>query len=149
VAGLFQITQKVFLLRDRGEGEELLVLRDRATGEGDLPGGRLDEGELHGDWRSAIARELREELGPDVRCRLDPEPAFWFKHRIRASGRDALGFAWSATWIGGEVVLSDEHDLMAWVAVASFDPTTWFSGHLLAAVRTWQAGAHALTDRTD
>lgn len=40
--GFFQITQKLFL-RD---GNQLLVLRDRKSGHGDLPGGRMNEDEF-------------------------------------------------------------------------------------------------------
>lgn len=137
--GVFQLTQKAFLVRPGPSGDELLVLRDARSGRGDLPGGRLDEGELHGEWRDALARELVEELGPEARWTLDPAPRFWFKHRIHASGYDALGFAWTARWEGGEVALSEEHDRLDWVPLATLDPSAWFTDHLADAVRRFLA----------
>lgn len=131
----FQLSQKVFLVRDG----TFLVLRDRAGGHGDLPGGRLDDGELHGDLAASVRRELAEELGPEVRYLLEPEPRFWFKHHIQASGMDAIGLAWVATCTGGAIRLSEEHAAMWWKPITGWDASELFITHQLAAVRRFQA----------
>ena len=92
--------------------------------------------------RGSLIERLKRAWGAGIQpaLELDPEPAFWFKHHVRASRMDALGFAWTARWLGGDVVLSDEHDRLLWVPVATFDPSTWFSAHLLGAVERFLAG---------
>jgi hypothetical protein len=54
--GFFQISLKLFLMR----GDELLILRDRASKYGDLPGGRLGETEIYLPFPESLGREIRE-----------------------------------------------------------------------------------------
>ncbi len=132
--GFFQITLKVFLRH----GDAFLVLRDRITQAGDLPGGRLSRSEFYGDWTAAIRRELREELGPDLACRLDEEPLFLFPHPIVSAGTDGLGVAYRAAYRGGPVRLSEEHDAYEWVPIATYDPSGFFTEPMARAVRRYQ-----------
>lgn len=138
--GFFQITLKVFLLRP-GANPEFLVLRDRESQMGDLPGGRLSESEIYEPFKDAIAREMREELG-EVAYRLAEEPAFYFGHRIRNGGHPALGIAFTAEYLGGEIALSDEHDWMAWVPAKTYVPAPLFQEHMLSAVLRFQNSFH-------
>ncbi len=134
--GFFQITLKVLLHR----GKEFLVLRDRQSGEGDLPGGRLSAGEIYKPWRESIAREIEEELGPAVRYRLEENPLFVQPHWIKNGGHEALAIFFRADFVDGEIRLSDEHDRMAWADPSSFDPASWFSDHLLEGVQRYLGG---------
>lgn len=68
--GFFQITQKLFLRK----GDELLILRDRKSGLGDLPGGRMNENEFFEDWSLSMQREIEEELGSQVQIRVSTKP---------------------------------------------------------------------------
>lgn len=129
--GRFEITQKVLLLR---EGR-LLVLHDRESAVGDLPGGRLGPDELLAPWADAVRRELAEELGP-VEVRLGDRPVLAFPHLLPSTGLPALGLLWEAEWVAGEVVLSDEHDDHAWVPLEG--PWGWLDGTLAEAVRRWR-----------
>ena len=128
--GFFQITLKVFLCHQ----DRLLILRDRISGVGDLPGGRISKAEFYADWQDCLARELREELGEAVQYRLDPEPLFVFPHFIESAGEEALGIAYQAQFIRGQIQLSDEHDKMQWVALHDLEPGLFFSTHYARAV---------------
>jgi 8-oxo-dGTP pyrophosphatase MutT (NUDIX family) len=132
--GFFQISLKIFLQR---EGS-FLILRDRISQRGDLPGGRLSTAEFYGDWVACVHRELREELGPELSYELHPEPLFTFPHRILSAGTDALGVAYHALHTGGGLTLSDEHDQCTWVPVDGYDPTGFFHEHMAEAVRRFQ-----------
>lgn len=125
--GRFEISQKLLVWR---EGR-VLVLRDAASGQGDLPGGRLGVDELLAPWRDALLREVREELGAHVEVQLEPEPRFAFPHRLPSSGLPALGLMWVGLWLRGEPALSDEHDDLAWVLPEAGLP--WLGGTLAEA----------------
>jgi 8-oxo-dGTP diphosphatase len=139
--GFFQITLKVFLLRNGPTGREFLVLKDKDSQMGDLPGGRLSESEIDEPFSRAIAREMREELG-HLSYRLEEKPLFYFAHRIRNGGYPALGIAFAAEYETGEVTLSEEHDWMSWENVQTYKPEPLFQEHMLSAVLQFQNGLH-------
>ena len=86
--GLFQITQKVFIRN----GNLLLVMKDKKSGAGDLPGGRMNEDEFFLDWMDSLNRELIEELGSNFQVKINPVPIFVHKHRER--GKSSLRNHW-------------------------------------------------------
>ncbi len=131
--GFFQISLKVFLMR----GNEMLILRDRSSQRGDLPGGRLGEVEIELPFEETVAREMREELGPDLRYSLIREPIFVFPHKMFA-GHPALGIAFLASYEGGPITLSEEHDWMDWVDARAYPPEPLFVAHLKDAVLRFQ-----------
>lgn len=133
--GFFQITLKVFLVKDN----QFLILRDAIAQTGDLPGGRLSQTEFYQSWNDAIRRELREELGPAVQYTLHESSLFHFPHRILSAQTDALGIAFRADYQAGLIQISDEHDYFAWVPLDSYDPTGFFAPSMAAAVRQFQA----------
>ncbi|MBL8020206.1 MAG: NUDIX hydrolase [Leptospirales bacterium] len=132
--GFFQITLKLFLLR----GQEMLILRDRDSQLGDLPGGRISADEIYQPFARSLAREIQEELG-DIAYNLEPDPIFLFPHRIQNGNHPALGIAFMASFKSGNIVLSDEHDWMAWVDVQTYIPAPLFKEHLLDAVVQFQS----------
>ena len=94
------------------DGRVLLIRRAHDVyldpGRWELPGGKMEHGELIGE---ALAREVREETGLEVRvgapvhvCQFTVDP-FWVT---------CLTFACERT--GGEVTLSEEHLDFAWVS---------------------------------
>ncbi|MDV6234117.1 NUDIX hydrolase [Leptospira ellisii] len=131
--GLFQITQKLFLRK----GKEFLVLRDRKSGLGDLPGGRMNEDEFFEDWILSMEREIGEELGPNVRIDVRQKPLFIHKHRVNEGNFPCIIIAYHADFLGGEIVLSEEHDYMAWENVNSYDPGSLFSEYMFDAVNLY------------
>ena len=139
--GFFQITLKVFLQRNASAGREFLILKDKDSQMGDLPGGRLSELEIYDPFSAAIAREMREELG-GVDYALEEKPLFYFAHKIRNGGHAALGIAFAAEYLGGEIVLSEEHDWLGWENVQSYNPRPLFQDHMLSAVLQFQNSFH-------
>ncbi|HNH08033.1 MAG TPA: NUDIX hydrolase, partial [Leptospiraceae bacterium] len=73
---VFQITQKLFLRK----GQKLLVLRDRKSGLGDLPGGRMTEKEFFSDWKESLKRELVEELGSSFSIKIHDDIILVHRH---------------------------------------------------------------------
>ena len=122
------------LLLERGR--RYLVLRDRPTGLGDLPGGRMEAGEVSGDWVAALHRELAEELGDHLEIAVAAEPCFAFPHRIQGTGEEALGLLWHGTLLQGEPRLSEEH-VAAWWRAVEDGPDPALPATLAAAVARW------------
>ncbi len=133
--GVFQVTTKLFLL----DGTHLLTLRDRDSGTGDLPGGRLEQSEFNEPWEQAVEREVREELGDRILVSIHPESLFVFPHFILKDRVDALGVAFRGTYLGGPLELSEEHDRWKWVNLKSYEPEGFFPPTLAAAIRRFQA----------
>ncbi|TGL60336.1 NUDIX hydrolase [Leptospira ognonensis] len=131
--GFFQITQKLFL-RD---GDKFLVMRDRKSGLGDLPGGRMDEDEFFEDWYLSIKREIREELGANIEIEVNPKPFLIHKHRVNEGNHPCVIIGYHAKLIKGKIEMSDEHDFMEWVDVKKYDPTPLFTEYMLDAVRVY------------
>lgn len=131
---VFQITLKVFLI----QAGQLLVLRDNKNDQGDLPGGRLDTGEIYQPFSESIKREIQEELGPTIKYKLkQEEPLFIFPHFIDESGYEALGLAFEADFISGDILLSDEHNHLQWIDLQKLKPEQYFTAHLKDAVQQY------------
>ncbi len=131
--GFFQITQKLFL-RD---GEKFLVLRDKKSGYGDLPGGRMDQNEFYEDWMKSIEREIREELGEDVSITVDQKPFLIHKHRVNEGNHPCIILGYHAKLLKGNIRMSDEHDFMEWVNVKNYNPSPLFTEYMLEAVQVY------------
>jgi ADP-ribose pyrophosphatase YjhB (NUDIX family) len=111
----FDVGLKAFVMRRN----ELLVVRESATGLWELPGGRIDVGEEHVPQTEVLARELREELGEGFRVAMGPLAATWIRRRptdfVFLVGR-------LCRHVDGEPSLSHEHDGAGWV-----DERSWRS----------------------
>lgn len=129
----FQITQKVFIRK----GDQFLVMRDKRTSYGDLPGGRMNEVEFFSDWLASVNRELIEELGKDVKLKIDPKPLFVHRHRVNDENFPCIIIAYKAEYITGEILISDEHDYLEWVSIHTFKPEILFSEYMLEAVNLY------------
>jgi len=106
----FEVSLKAFVLRDH----RLLLVRESDTGYWELPGGRIDVGEEWDSHATVLARELREELGPDLQ--VDPTAAVitWTRQRP-TDGVFQFVVGRVCRYVGGEPVLSHEHDDLRWV----------------------------------
>ncbi|MEX2007937.1 MAG: NUDIX hydrolase [Candidatus Spechtbacterales bacterium] len=106
----FQVSLKA-LLRD---GDKVLLLFDKRHGKVDFPGGRIDETESKISLIEVLQRELREELGTDVRYQLG-QPLFQFKRYFPDTKNRVLVTIYDAKYLGGKIQLSEEHASYEWV----------------------------------
>lgn len=107
--GEFQITLKL-LLWDKNY---FLYLKDKITGFGDLPGGRITQKE-HYNWISALERELKEELG-NIQYKIYPEPVYCFPHFVSKDKKDSVAILFEGKYLGGNIQISDEHEEYLWI----------------------------------
>jgi 8-oxo-dGTP diphosphatase len=131
--GFFQITQKLFLRKDNF----LLVMKDRKSQCGDLPGGRLHQDEFFENWLHSLERELIEEMGDRAIIEVFPEPIFIAKHNVQEGNHPCVIVAYQGLWKGGEIILSEEHDYMEWVDVNTYKPSPLFKDYMLKAVEKY------------
>ncbi|MBE8398324.1 NUDIX hydrolase, partial [Leptospira borgpetersenii serovar Hardjo-bovis] len=124
--GFFQITQKLFLRK----GDELLILRDRKSGLGDLPGGRMTDNEFFEDWSLAMQREIEEDSGSQVQIRVSTKPLFIHKHKVNEGNFPCIIIAYHADYLGGDIILSDEHDYISWEKVQTYEPSPLFTEYM-------------------
>ncbi len=105
----------------RREGKVLAMRRvltkDASPGIWEAVSGRLEPGE---EPLEAVAREVREETGLEVR--FDPRPHS--AHQATRAGIPMLIVYYVADWVSGEVVLSDEHDAWEWLDAETFAART-------------------------
>lgn len=107
--GSFQITLKL-LLWDKNR---FLYLKDRVTGFGDLPGGRILQNE-HYNWIEALKREILEELGI-LNYNINPDPVYCFPHFVSKDQKDSVAILFEGKYIGGTINLSEEHEEFKWI----------------------------------
>ena len=131
--GFFQITQKAFIRN----GNNLLVMKDRKSGEGDLPGGRMNEDEFYNDWLWSLKREISEELGQEIKLEINPEIILIHKHRVNLGNHPCVILGYHVEYLSGEIQISDEHDFFKWVDVRTFQPEELFSEYMLEAVQLY------------
>jgi 8-oxo-dGTP diphosphatase len=130
----FEVSLKAFIVHD---GRALLV-READTGFWELPGGRIDEGEEWLDHAAILAREIREELGPDVRIEADTAAVTWVRLRP-TDGVYQFLVARRCRLLSGVPRLSDEHAALAWHTPATWGGLTFppQSGYAEGLARLW------------
>lgn len=106
---LFYVGQKAFIKK----GDEILLLIDPVLGM-DFPGGKIQEGET--DLLASLRREVREETQLEIEIG-DPfaTSSYTFRPDHRYAGKTIFFVGYECQYLGGEVVLSDEHTAYHWV----------------------------------
>ena len=107
---IYHIGLKVLLKK----ADEFLFLTDAIGKRLDLPGGRIDDVEHYVPLHEVIAREVREELGGEVKYKLG-KPVFQFRRHIESKGVHIFITVYEADYLSGEVQLSFEHVNYQWI----------------------------------
>ena len=110
----YQVALKIFLRK----GRNVLFLKDE-NGKWDLPGGRIDNVESKIPLENILAREVREELGREVKYDLKL-PAVQFRRHIDSHNIYNLITVYEAEYKNGTIILSHEHTHYEWL-----DPRTY------------------------
>lgn len=134
----FEVSLKAFIV---SEGKALLV-QEANTGFWELPGGRIDVGEECLTHADILAREIAEELGPELRLGVGAETVTWGLQRPMDGVFQFLVARVCRIERGG-IRLSDEHAAMRWTtpedwAALAFPP---LSEYRQALARLWALAA--------
>lgn len=112
----FEVSVKAFLLRDGA----LLMLR-QASGIWELPGGRYHVGEENRAPGQVLERELREELGSELRYVIGKPVAAWtLPWWGDRTGEHVFVLGYRCQYVSGEIHLSDEHTAYQWTTPEGF-----------------------------
>lgn len=114
--GLYHVGLKVLLHKNN----KILFLKETIANRWDLPGGRIDADEGERPLEQIIDRELREELGSDVRYKLG---RILFQYRRFVGERRIPVFltVYGARYLSGKIALSQEHSSQHWVDPKKFE----------------------------
>lgn len=104
---LYQVALKVLLRK----GEEVLMLQV-PEGHYDYPGGRIDDVEGEITLMQILNREIREEIGTEVKYRVG-KPLFQFRRFHK--GKYILQTVYDGEYLGGTIKLSEEHESFRWI----------------------------------
>lgn len=115
--GVFQVGLKIMLRR----GHDVLLLRTAKSHAVDFPGGRIDNIEYAKPIAEIIAREVREELGPEIRYRLGG-PLFQFRAFSPSRKMHIFITVYEAEYLAGPIRLSREHARWAWTDTRAYRP---------------------------
>jgi hypothetical protein len=132
------VAVKIFLEKDG----KFLIMKDN-FGDWDLPGGRIKKDEFEASLESIIDRKMKQEVGEAIQYKIG-KPLLFLRHeRVEASEGNptvrifAVGYP--ATWIQGEVDLSERHTEMLWADPKTFKPEDYFKGGWLKGVQEYLA----------
>jgi len=96
------------------KGNKILLLRTDQN-HYDLPGGRINKDEAKVTTEKIINREVKEELGSNVRFTIK-EPIFYFRTESKY-GVEALIIVQKGDYLGGTIKLSKEHASYEWAYI--------------------------------
>ena len=118
---LYQVAIKILLRK----GDEVLLLR-LDDGRFDYPGGRIDTVEGKVPLMKILAREIREEIGAQVKYQVG-KPLFQFRRFFKQ--KYILQTVYEGQYLGGEITLSPEHEKWLWLnpKTHSFKPRDFCS----------------------
>ena len=133
----FEVGVKGFIL----DGHKLLMLEERGRVEKkgrdlwELPGGRIDVGEENLPIEEILFREVKEELGL-VKIEAGNIVSTWVRQLHEDHFVFLIGLA--CKYIGGEIVLSDEHASYKWVDRNNWSALNMADGYRSAIKKFWE-----------
>ena len=106
----FNVSFKLILRK----GNKILFLTESETGFLDLPGGRVEENETKLPFEDLFKREIREELGGNVKYKI-LGPVIQYRRHNKFTRMYALITAYEAQYLSGKIKLSLEHNKYEWI----------------------------------
>ncbi len=110
----------------------------------DLPGGRIDVGEFETPFMEILEREIREEVGPDVKFTLHETPVALGRHKIapKHSGKvnrelHVLYVFFLVDYLGGDIKISEEHSDYAWIDCNVATASKYFTSGILEGIQVY------------
>lgn len=139
---LFDVSLKAIIKDDQGR---ILLLKmpddSRMAGYYDLPGGRIQELEKTMPISQILQRELIEEIGPNIKLEINEVPVSVGRdpYISRDTGNEKWIFLvfFEAKYLGGEVVISDEHKEYCWQKVDRDNLSKLFVGGFLEGMASY------------
>ena len=132
----YEVSFKLLLRRD----DRFLVLVDTVHGKIDFPGGRTTEDEYETPLIEILHREVREELGEEVRYEIG-RPILQFRRHFPSAHVFLTLF--EGTYVSGEMKISDEHQSGDWMRadeILAIDPSRFFSPEEYQALKAYLEG---------
>lgn len=138
----FNVSLKLILENERGE-----ILGMKCKNEGylagfyDFPGGRINSDELQAPFKQIIDRELAEEVGQDVKYKIDSRPVsaskqVFFSNTLKRENCMFMVF-FKAKYLGGEIKISDEHIGYKWLDLKKDSAEKYFTGGFLEGIKAY------------
>ncbi len=127
----FQVSLKVILKNNKGE-ILLLKMLDEGSMPGyyDFPGGRVRRNEIKTPLEKIIRREMREELGKDVRFSMSETPValgrHWYFSKVYKKDQHLFWIFFEARYKGGAIKISSEHKGYAWTRLTKKNYRKYF-----------------------
>lgn len=130
---LYQVAVKILLRRDN----RYLFMID-TNKKLDIPGGRLTDKEDTVPLMTVLDREVREEIGIDVRYRV-VGPRLQYRRFFCEGNLKIMLVAYEAEYMGGDLKLSDEHESFSWLTPEEIDwnPELFYSEEEREALKTF------------
>jgi 8-oxo-dGTP diphosphatase len=140
----FQVSLKAMLQNERGETLVLACTSDGSMrGFWDFPGGRIDRGEVQLPYEQIIRREVAEEVGPEVKFSISPQPVALGRHLVPKKFHN-LGYdlhillvLFTGIYKGGKIAVSAEHTRADWVDLKNIEIEKYFTRGILDAVKNY------------
>jgi 8-oxo-dGTP pyrophosphatase MutT (NUDIX family) len=127
----FNVSLKLILENEKGEILGLKCAEKNLISPYDLPGGRINSDELRIPYEEILAREIKEEVGDDVKYEIDPCPvsiskSIYFSKTLNRENCIFMVF-FKAKYLGGEIRISDEHIGYKWLDLDAEPASKYFT----------------------
>lgn len=106
----YHVGLKILLKKD----DKILFLKSSTRKLFDLPGGRIDDIEYNTPLEEILDREIKEELGEDVKYKLG-QPVFQFRRFFPRKNWKIFLTVYEAEYVSGKIQISDEHSEYLWI----------------------------------
>ncbi len=131
----FEVSIKAVLERDGA----LLMMQNPKSKTWEFPGGRIDVGEEGLSAEDILQRELKEELGNQIKYEVIGPTATWIiPWKGNRLGEHVFAVGFQCIYQGGEIVISDEHSAYQWVTPESVKTLHLIEGYDHALDQIWK-----------